>query len=182
MAVAVWWVSDQPALLIPLMLAAAVSDLLDGRFARAIRKHRLGRGEDPGNLADVGGVGAWLDPLCDKAFVVSLLGAIYFTHRPSMLIVLAIGAREFFLVPMGLFYRLSTRMRKLLTGFDFRAGLLGKLATVGQFVAIGAIPAYPEAVPYAALASGLAGLGAVFVYTKRVVVKYRANVVVEASA
>jgi phosphatidylglycerophosphate synthase len=175
MAVAVWWVADQPAWLIPLMIAAAVSDLLDGRFARAIREYRLKRGEDPGNLAGVGGVGAWLDPLCDKTFVVSLLAAIYVTHRPSLLIVLAIGAREFFLVPMGLFYRLSARMRKLLEGFDFRAGMLGKLATVAQFVAIGAIPAYPQAVPYAAAASGLTGLGAVIVYTKRVVLRYRAN-------
>ena len=175
MALAVWWVPKHPLLLIPLMVAAAVSDLLDGRFARAIREYRIKRGEDPGTLAGVGGAGAWLDPLCDKIFVMSLLAAIYVAHRPSLLIVVAIGAREFFLVPMGLFYRLSARMRTLLTGFDFRAGLLGKVATVGQFVAIAAIAAYPAAVPYAAAVSGRTGLGAVVVYTKRVVTRYQDN-------
>lgn len=175
MAGAVWLVPHRPFLLIALMVVAALSDLLDGRFARAIRKQRLGRGEDPGTLANVGGVGAWLDPLCDKIFVVSLLVAIYVAHRPSLLIVAAIGAREFFLVPMGLLYRVSARIRQLLAGFDFRAGVLGKFATVGQFAAIGATVALPEVVPYAAVVSGVAGLGAVVVYTKRVVVQYRDN-------
>ena len=176
MAAAVWFVPHSPEVLIAIMVAAAVSDVLDGRFARAIRKRRLNKGQDPGKLADVGGVGAWLDPLCDKIFVISLLGAIFVSHRPDVWVVVLIATRELFLVPMGIGYRVSARARKALAGFDFRAGWYGKLATVTQFSAVAAIPIAPRAVVPLAVAAAVCGVIATIRYTQRALTRVRDNV------
>lgn len=175
MAALVWFVPHRVSILVPIMVAAALSDVLDGRFARAIRKRRKDRGEDPGKLGDVGGVGAWLDPLCDKIFVLSLLAAIYVSHRPAIWIIALIATRELFLVPMGISYRLSARARRALAGFDFRAGWYGKLATVTQFSAVAAIPVAPRAVVPLAIAAAVAGFGATVRYAQRVLRRARDN-------
>ncbi|HEU4533954.1 MAG TPA: CDP-alcohol phosphatidyltransferase family protein, partial [Polyangiaceae bacterium] len=62
---ALWLVEPRPLPLLALMGAAALSDLLDGWMAR---RARGGAPPPPG-----GGRGAWLDPLCDKAFVLSFV-------------------------------------------------------------------------------------------------------------
>ena len=174
MAGAVWLAPQQPGLVIPLMIAAAVTDLLDGRFARMIRQSRVRRGQDPGQLAGARGIGAWLDPLCDKIFVVSLLAAIYVANRPELYIVLLVGAREAFLVPLVAAYRLSPTLRER-SDFDLRAGWPGKLATVAQFAAVGSIVLEPRLTIYFAIASGVLGLLATYAYTRRFVRSYRGS-------
>ena len=166
LAAAVWLVTDRPVLLIAVMVAAAVSDLADGRFARAIRARRLRQGVDHGLLGEAGGIGSWLDPLCDKLFVISLLAAIYVSHRPSLLVVALIATRELFLVPLVLFYKLIPRERRKMR-FDFRAGMVGKLATVGQFAAVAAIVMAPDQVWLLSIAAGITGGLAVAAYLKR---------------
>ncbi len=166
LAAAVWLVTHQPVWLIVVMVAAAVSDLADGRFARAIRAHRIRQGVDHGLLGEAGGIGSWLDPLCDKLFVISLLAAIYFSHRPGVLVVALIATRELFLVPLVLFYKLIPRDRRKMR-FDFRAGLVGKLATVGQFAAVAAIVMAPDRVMLLAIVAGVTGGLAVIHYVKR---------------
>lgn len=165
MAAAVWIAPDSAPLVISLMIAAALTDVLDGRFARAVRASRERRGEDPGSIAGAEGIGAWLDPLCDKTFVASLLAAIWYANRPPLLDVLLIAARELFLVPLALVYKVSRRLRE--TEFDFRAGIWGKLATVSQFVAVGLIILAPEHLRYAASAAGAFGLIATGFYLRR---------------
>ncbi len=166
MAGAVWIAPDSPGLMIALMVGAAVTDVLDGRFARAIRARRLARGEDPGKLADKGGVGAWLDPLCDKAFVLSLLLAIYVDREPTWWVIPAIATREVFLVPMALGYRFIGSLRSRFS-FDFRAGWTGKIATVTQFAAVGAMLVAPEVVEPLAIAAGVIGFAAFVHYAIR---------------
>ena len=166
MAAALWLAPERFELVVPLMVAAALTDVLDGRFARAIRAHRERRGEDPGALAGKGGIGAWLDPLCDKTFVLSLLAAIYVTFHPAWWIVLLIATRELFLVPLALFYRFHPTLRARLR-FDFRAGLLGKAATVAQFGAVAAILIEPRWTVGFAVAAGVLGFAATIVYLRR---------------
>lgn len=172
MAAAVWLAPHDARLVIPLMIAAAVTDLLDGRFARAIRESRLRRGQDPGQLAGAKGIGAWLDPACDKIFVVSLLAAVYVANRPELYIVILIGAREWFLAPLALVYRLSRKLREQ-TDFDLRAGWVGKLATAAQFASVGAIVLTPRLTLYFAIASAVLGVLATYIYTRRFVRSYR---------
>ena len=165
MAAAVWIAPNSAPLVISLMAAAAITDVLDGRFARAVRASRERRGEEPGPIAGAKGIGAWLDPLCDKTFVVSLLAAIWYANEPPVLDVLLIAARELFLVPLAIIYRVSGRLRE--TEFDFRAGIPGKLATVSQFVAVALIILAPEYLRYAAGAAGAFGLIATGFYLQR---------------
>lgn len=165
MAAAVWIAPDSAPLVISLMVAAAVTDVLDGRFARAVRAARERRGEDPGVVAGAKGIGAWLDPVCDKTFVVSLLAAIWYANQPPVLDVLLIAARELFLIPLALVYKVSRRLRE--TEFDFRAGIPGKLATVSQFVAVALIILGPAYLRYAAAAAGTFGLIATGFYLRR---------------
>jgi cardiolipin synthase len=173
MAAAVWLAPRELAVLVALMAGAAITDVLDGRFARAIRARRLARGEDAGTLADKGGVGAWLDPLCDKTFVVSLLLAVWIDLGPAWWVVPAIATRELFLIPMALVYRLIGSVRAKLS-FDFRAGWTGKLATVSQFAAVVAILVAPRAVAPLAIAAAVIGFAAFVHYAVRARRSYRA--------
>jgi cardiolipin synthase len=107
------------------LAAAAATDVLDGWIARR-------RGT---NLA---GIGSWLDPICDKLFVGAVLAALFFQRRaPLGLLALVVG-RELLQLPMALVYRTSATLRRWLR-YDFRASLLGKSATVVQFLAVSAI-------------------------------------------
>lgn len=174
MAAAIWFAPHDPALLIALMVGAAVTDVLDGRFARAIRARRIARGDEPGTLADKGGVGAWLDPLCDKTFVVSLLLAAWVSLEPAWWVVPAIATREVFLIPMALGYRFIGSLRSRFS-FDFRAGWTGKLATVAQFAAVAAMLVAPGAVEPLALAAAVIGFAAFAHYALRAGRSYERN-------
>lgn len=165
MAAAVWIAPDSAPLVISLMVAAAVTDVADGRFARAVRASRERRGQDPGLVAGAKGIGAWLDPLCDKTFVVSLVIAIWVVDQPPVLDVVLIALRELCLVPLAGVYKVSRRLRE--TEFDFRAGIPGKLATVSQFVAVALIIVAPEYLRYASVAAGAFGLIATGFYLRR---------------
>jgi cardiolipin synthase len=115
----------RPVLPFGVLAAAAVTDVLDGWIARR-------RGTNPA------GMGSWLDPICDKVFVGSVLAALFVQRRaPLPLLALVLG-RELLQVPMALVYRTSPTLRRWLH-YDFRASLLGKAATVVQFLAVSAI-------------------------------------------
>jgi len=148
-----WFVVDRPAWALAVIAAAALSDLADGRIARWARQRQ-------GLPADEPSIGAWLDPLCDKFFVVSVLAATWVHAAPPLLLVVAIAARELVLVPLTLVYRftpLRQRMR-----YDFRAGPVGKAATVAQFLAILAVlTQHPLQVTLAIVAAGLGLVAAV---------------------
>jgi cardiolipin synthase len=151
MAALLWIAPGNPAWTLGLMLAAGASDGLDGFLAR-----RLGA---------AGRSGAWLDPLCDKVFVLSALAAIAWAVRPPAWALAALAARELLQVPMGFWFG----ARGVHRDFDFRASLLGKLATVVQFAALGTLLfRRPEALPLC-LAAGLAGSAAVLQYALRAV-------------
>ncbi len=168
LALLVWVVAERADVLIPIMVVAAITDLLDGRFARMIRARRQRRGLDHGQLGESGGIGAWLDPVCDKLFIMSLLAAIWVTHAPHPLAVAAIATRELFLVPIVLLYKLMPRPRRDFH-FDFRAGLVGKLATVAQFAAVAAILVAPDVLVYLAITAAATGIMATIHYLWRAV-------------
>jgi phosphatidylglycerophosphate synthase len=107
------------------LAAAAATDVLDGYFAR-----RSG--------ADPSGTGSWLDPICDKLFVGAVLAALYVQRRVPLGLLALIVSRELLQLPMALVYRTSATLRRWLQ-YDFRASVLGKAATVVQFLAVSAL-------------------------------------------
>ncbi len=145
-----------------LMALAALSDVLDGYFARR-QARRAGGPPEPD-----GGTGAWLDPICDKIFVGAVLGAIIVRRHPPPLLVVLILTRELIQLPMGIAYRFMPTLRHWLR-YDFRASILGKAATVAQFLAITALMLdHPSLAPFAVIAFAL-GLAALADYMWRAV-------------
>jgi cardiolipin synthase len=161
LAAAFWLVVRRPGLALLVLALGAATDLIDGPIARFVRRWRAARGR-PAPAA----IGDWLDPLCDKTFVLSVLLALAVTLRPSPLVLLAIALREVILVPIALVYRFTPLLRARLT-YQFRAGPVGKAATVAQFLAITALLfGHPWLDGLAALA-GAVGLAAAVVYIRR---------------
>jgi cardiolipin synthase len=142
------------------MAAAAVTDVLDGTVAR----HRG---------INVAGAGAWLDPTCDKLFIAAVLAALHFERGASFGILAMIVARELLQLPLVVVYRSSPTLRRWLR-YDFRASLLGKAATVAQFLAIAALMLGWPARGLAVLAFAL-GVTALGDYLRRAIVIGRAR-------
>jgi cardiolipin synthase len=138
------------------LAAAAATDVLDGHLAR-----RAG--------ADPAGTGSWLDPICDKVFVGAVLAALYFQRGVPLGLLALIVTRELLQLPMVVVYRTSPTLRRWLH-YDFRASLLGKAATVAQFLAVSAlILSHAVAWRLAILAFAL-GLVALGDYVRRAII------------
>lgn len=158
MAPAVWFVAASPMQLLWLTSAAAITDLADGRLARW-RARRRGA-----FIARTGGIGDWLDPLCDKVFVASALIAAVVTYHPPGYLLVMLLARDLLQALLFLAW-LSHQGRhapRVARRVDFRANVLGKATTVAQFAALVAIvlgsPARSAAAAWAALVLGLASV------------------------
>ena len=161
-----WFVAPWPWALIGVMVAAGVSDVLDGWFARRMRNLRRKHGKPVRLLGEKGGRGAWLDPVVDKLFVVSTLAAVVVFYAPPWWWLPLIAARECVQLPLVAVYKLVPGVAKKLR-FDFRAGSLGKLATVAQFVAVWVLILDMSTWFAFALAAGVIGLAAALDYMRR---------------
>jgi len=161
MAVAAWFVARWPWVLLALMVAAAASDMLDGWFARRMRARRTAKGL-PTRVAGPQGRGAWLDPACDKAFVISVIGATWLYFTPPWWLLVLIGTREILLVPLVAMWRVLPHKP-----LDLRAGIGGKLATVAQFFALWSILLGSTEQLALALAASAIGVLAVADYVRR---------------
>jgi len=168
MAALLWLHPENHFWIAGMVAAAALSDVLDGRVARFVRDRRQARGADPGRIGQAYAIGSWLDPLCDKTFVLSTLAVIAYGLSPSVWLVVLIATREIALAPLALLYGLSTWLRAQIR-FDFRAGAIGKLATVAQFLAVTSLLFYQAlAWPTAIAAAALGAIAAIY-YLQRAV-------------
>jgi cardiolipin synthase len=152
LALALACVIDRPAWALVIVAVAAATDAADGPLSRWARRHGA-----------VGDAGAWLDPAADKVFVAIALVAVV-ARTGAWLPVLLIGARELVLVPLALAYRLWPRRT-----LRFQAGVVGKLATDAQLVAVGVLVAVPDHVLPFAIAAAAVGLAAVADYVRRAI-------------
>jgi cardiolipin synthase (CMP-forming) len=151
--------SDHVELPFGVLAAAAVTDVLDGYLARH-------GGVDPS------GVGSWLDPICDKLFLASVIVALFIQRHVPLPLLALIGTRELLQLPIVLVYRSIPTLRRWLH-YDFRASVFGKAATVGQFLAVSTLiversPAHAVAWRLAVLSFSL-GLVALGDYIRRAV-------------
>lgn len=152
LAVALWLVPPTDAWLIAGLAAAAVTDWLDGWLARRLA---------PGVPHPVG---AWLDPLCDKAFVASATAFVLVQAEAAVWVAPVLLARELVQLPLMLAYARARRGGKR---YDFTATRAGKGTTVLQFAAIAAWRLWPAAAVPLTVAAGASGIVAVALYARR---------------
>jgi cardiolipin synthase len=154
LAVVFWLTYGDHAWSVALVGLAALTDAADGTVARrAMRRSGATRS-----------AGEWLDPLADKVFVIGVLGAIQ-AHDPApWALVALIAARELVLIPLAALYRVIVPSRM---PHAFKAGPIGKAATIAELAAVAAlIFDSPLALPLAIAAATL-GLAAVAAYVAR---------------
>jgi phosphatidylglycerophosphate synthase len=116
--------------------------VLDGWFARR-QPQRISWGE-------------WLDPVCDKLFIVAVMTGLYLSLHPPLKMLLPILTRETAIFILFLIYRLVPSLRGI--RYDYHAHALGKAATAAQFLAAGALLFARPAAPYLAALCALLGL------------------------
>ncbi len=164
----VFWIvlgktGERGLLALGVMALSAITDVLDGMIARR-------RG------VDTSGTGSWLDPICDKLFVGAVLAALHFERGVSWGWLAVIVARELLQLPMVVVYRISPTLRQWLR-YDFRASVLGKAATITQFLAIGALVlGWDRPARALAVAAFLLGVVALTDYVRRAVAIGRARI------
>jgi phosphatidylglycerophosphate synthase len=160
-----FWVALRPtpagaAAALAVLAAAALTDVLDGMLARRSR-------------TDLAGVGSWLDPICDKLFVGAVLAALHVERGVPLAMLALVVARELLQLPMSLVYRVVPTLRRWLQ-YDFRASLLGKAATISQFLTIVVlILGWPARLLI--LLSFVLGIAALLDYVRRAVAIGRAH-------
>ncbi len=163
---AVFWIApSSPPFAFTVLGLAALTDVLDGWLARRWRAKRWREDHDPGAFAAGTGRGPWLDALCDKIFVVSVLAAVGMAVRPPIHLLVVIAAREILMIPLTVAYRAMPESFR--RDFDVTAGWPGKLATVLQFAAVALAILESPLFETVAWASGAAGLAAVLYYVRR---------------
>jgi cardiolipin synthase len=158
LAALVWLYPTSWGFVLGLMLLAGTTDVLDGWWERRLRATRPGR-EAPG-------IGVWLDPLCDKIFVVSLLAALAVAFRLPAYLLPLIAAREILQTLAAVGSKILPALRGRLR-FEFRAAIVGKAATASQFLSIGAILAKSPWTLTFSVMTGVLGLVAAAYYVGR---------------
>lgn len=148
------------------MALAALTDVLDGYLAR--RQAAPAAGGSSAAAEPGGGTGAWLDPICDKLFVASVLVAIIVRRHPPLWLVALILSRELVQLPIGVLYRFWPAFHSWLR-YDFRASPLGKGATVAQFTAIAALIVGHPWIRLFAFLSFVLGIAALVDYFRRAI-------------
>lgn len=166
LAFLLWLEPQNRMFLLTVVAAAAVSDGLDGWIGR--RTH--------GALAAKGtsNIGAWLDPVCDKIFVVSAALAVVTTYDAPLLVLPLLLVRDAAVAALLVVFRLAGG-HGLFHAHDFRATPSGKATTVAQIATIVAIVVAPAAYVSSTvlpLAFGAATLGA-FAVVDRVLLVLR---------
>jgi phosphatidylglycerophosphate synthase len=150
LALLLWVRPQDPAFLLTVMVAAAVSDMLDGALGR--REHAA--------LTGTKNIGAWLDPLCDKVFMASAAAVIFVTYAPPALVIALVLLRDVAIAVLVIVFRVAGG-RAAFHAHDFRATATGKAATVAQVTTIAAVVLAPQAALACAVLT--AGIGVVAV-------------------
>jgi phosphatidylglycerophosphate synthase len=158
LAALLWLRPTDPAYVLGLMAVAGITDVLDGW----VERRRLARLGQPGKPT----VGVWLDPLCDKIFVLSLVAAIAVSHPVPLWLLPLVALREILqTLAIGAASAIPSVRRRVRV--KFRANVLGKLSTVAQFLTVGAILLRSPAQVPLAIGTGVLGALAAAVYIRR---------------
>ena len=139
---------DSPPARVTILALAALSDLLDGWLAR--------------KRASASRLGALLDPIADKTFVLVALLVYFVSGALSVLEFLIILSRD--LATLAGFI-VAWRRSDLDPG-SFRARWMGKVTTVLQLLALLALIVRPQLVPLLIPVIAIASVAAIVDYTR----------------
>jgi phosphatidylglycerophosphate synthase len=143
--------AGRPPAALAVLAIAAVSDMLDGWLARR-KPQRVALGE-------------WLDPVCDKFFIIAVIVGLYLSQHAPLETLLPILTREIAILVLFLVHRLVPSLRSI--RYDYRAHVLGKAVTAAQFLAAAALLFTHPAARYLAWLCALLGLLCAGVYARR---------------
>jgi phosphatidylglycerophosphate synthase len=167
LSILVWVFPHQTAWVLSIIAIGAFTDWLDGHIAR---RHRAGwaarNNVSDEDVAAAAQAGTWMDPLFDKTFVLSCLGAIFYAQRPEAWLLVAIGARELLQGVLWAGWRFVPNAQPL-RNFDFRAAMVGKTATVLQFATVYLLMANHPLTEVFALTTCGVGIAAALYYLRR---------------
>jgi phosphatidylglycerophosphate synthase len=141
-----------PPLALAVLLAAGLSDVLDGWYAR--------------RFEEVTPTGTALDPATDKIFVLTIAICLVLRGYLSPIDVVVISTREIAELPLVVWIAASRHVRRHRTDHP-TANLLGKLATFFQFAAAAAAIFRAPHLAWLVAAAGLAGVLAAVGYWLR---------------
>ncbi|WP_394822299.1 CDP-alcohol phosphatidyltransferase family protein [Pendulispora albinea] len=116
------FVVDRPAVAFGVLVGAAITDVLDGWWARTFNRATA--------------TGAVLDPVTDKLFVAAVVGTLVVTGALSPLAILLLSTREVGELPLVVYLATNRSARKR-RAEQPKANLPGKVATVLQFGCVG---------------------------------------------
>lgn len=142
----------EPTTAFAVLLAAGITDIADGWYARTFHQ--------------VTPTGAALDGVTDKLFVATVAVTLVATGHLAPWSVALLGTREIGELPLVLWVALSRRARRARSE-QATANAIGKVATALQFVAVSAALFHA---PYArgwVVATAVAGAAAAFSYWRR---------------
>jgi phosphatidylglycerophosphate synthase len=112
---------ERPVLELLILASAALTDVLDGWWARRA-----------GLVTATGGV---VDPVTDKLFVLTVVVTLVVTERLSLFAVLLLSTREIGELPLVVWWSVSHARRRA-RAEDPVANIPGKLATSAQFLTV----------------------------------------------
>lgn len=125
---------DDVVALLVLAALAGITDVLDGAVARWMHPEPSATATRDPEAPEP--IGAWLDPLCDKAFVLGWLGAIALRGAPLWLLAL-VGVRDVGIAILGSVQLAVPSLRARRRRYTARPS--GKATTVLQFAALAAL-------------------------------------------
>ncbi len=143
--------AGRPIAGLAILSLAAISDILDGWLAR--------RRPQPAAW------GEWLDPVCDKFFIIAVMAGLYLSRHPPLETLLPILTREIAVLVLFFIHRLIPSLRSI--RYDYHAHVLGKAATAAQFLTATALLLAHPAARYLAALCALLGLLCAGVYARR---------------
>jgi len=100
-------IEHQPWFALGLMIAAGITDMLDGLIARYCNQRTT--------------VGAYLDPIADKLMLISLIIALYHMDQVPLFLFLAIVFRDAIIVIGAIAYEIVTHKLKMEPSFASKA-------------------------------------------------------------
>lgn len=121
LAVLVYVLRANPLAVLAVSAVAGVTDMLDGWMARGSDADRR--------------IGSWLDPLCDKIFVLALLFSVVVEYRPPLWMAGLTATRELIMAPLYAIWLLLPHRHAM----NFTALPSGKATTVAQFSVVLAV-------------------------------------------
>lgn len=142
LALAFPFFADEPGGALAILAAAALSDVLDGWFAR-----------HSGRTTLAGGI---VDPIVDKLFVGSVAVTLFLTGRLSLVATLLLGTRDLVELPLFLWLVFNSRAMASRSA-RLKANAFGKGVTVLQFATVVAALVAGRFVTFFAVLSGVSG-------------------------